>query len=96
MCVVLSSKGYPGTYEKGKEITGLIDAGTVKDAMVFHAGTALKDGKVVTSGGRVLGITAMAGTIKAAIDRAYQVVRLISFEGKHYRSDIGGKALQKR
>ena len=96
VCVVLSSKGYPGTYEKGKEITGLIDAGTVKDAMVFHAGTALKDGKVVTSGGRVLGITAMAGTIKAAIDRAYQVVRLISFEGKHYRSDIGGKALQKR
>jgi len=95
VCVVLSSKGYPGTYVKGKEITGLNDAGTVEDSVVFHAGTAMKDGKIVTSGGRVLGVTAMSDTIKSAIDRAYQVVHLISFEGKHYRSDIGRKAIQK-
>jgi phosphoribosylamine--glycine ligase len=95
VCVVLSSKGYPGAYEKGKEITGLNDASSVDDAVVFHAGTALKDGKIVTSGGRVLGVTAMADTIKSAIDRAYQVVHMVSFEGKHYRSDIGRKAIQK-
>jgi phosphoribosylamine--glycine ligase len=95
VCVVLSSKGYPGPYVKGMEIKGLSDAGTVEDAMVFHAGTAMKDGKIVTSGGRVLGVTAMAGSIGSAIEKAYQVVRLISFEGKHYRSDIGRKAIQK-
>ncbi len=95
VCIVLASKGYPGAYGKGKEISGLFESKFVDDAVVFHAGTAMKDGKIVTSGGRVLGVTAMADTIKSAIDRAYQVVHMISFDGKHYRSDIGRKAIQK-
>lgn len=93
VCVVLSSKGYPGEYEKGKVISGLDEAKALKDAVVFHAGTSLKDSKIVTSGGRVLGVTATADTIESAISRAYGVVRMISFEGMHYRSDIGRKAL---
>jgi phosphoribosylamine---glycine ligase len=94
VCVVLASKGYPGEYEKGKEITGLDDAKTLKDAFVFHAGTSLKDGKIVASGGRVLGVTAMADTIESAINRAYSVVHMVKFDGMHYRSDIGKKALK--
>ncbi len=93
VCIVLASKGYPGEYEKGKVIEGLDEASKVEDAFVFHAGTALKDGKIVTSGGRVLGVTAMADTIEKAIQKAYSVVRMIKFEGMHYRSDIGRKAL---
>jgi len=94
VCVVLASKGYPGEYEKGKEISGLDGTKTLKDAVVFHAGTSLKDGKVVTSGGRVLGVTAMADTIESAINKAYSVVHMVKFDGMHYRSDIGRKALQ--
>lgn len=94
VCVVLASKGYPGEYEKGKAISGLDDTKSLKDAVVFHAGTSLKDGNIVTSGGRVLGVTAMADTIESAITRAYSVVHMISFEGMHYRSDIGRKALK--
>lgn len=94
VCVVLASKGYPGEYEKGKVISGLDDAKTLKDAVVFHAGTALKDGKAVTSGGRVLGVTAMADTIESAINRAYSVVHMVKFDGMHYRSDIGRRALK--
>ncbi len=94
VCVVLASKGYPGEYEKGKAILGLDEAKALKDAVVFHAGTSLKDGKIVTSGGRVLGVTAAADTIEPAISRAYGVVRMISFDGMHYRSDIGRKALK--
>jgi phosphoribosylamine--glycine ligase len=93
VCVVLASKGYPGDYEKGKAISGLDETKSLKDAVVFHAGTSLKDGNIVTSGGRVLGVTAMADTIESAITRAYSVVHMISFEGMHYRSDIGRKAL---
>jgi phosphoribosylamine--glycine ligase len=93
VCVVLASKGYPGEYEKGKVISGLDETKALKDAVVFHAGTSLKDGKIVTSGGRVLGVTAAADTIESAISRAYGVVRMISFDGMHYRSDIGRKAL---
>ena len=66
----------------------------MKDAVVFHAGTSQKSGKVVTSGGRVLGVTAMADTIESAINRAYSVVHMIKFDGMHYRSDIGKKALR--
>jgi phosphoribosylamine---glycine ligase len=94
VCVVLASKGYPGDYEKGKEISGLDDAKTLKDAVIFHAGTLLKNGKIVTSGGRVLGVTAMADTIESAINRAYSVVHMVKFDGMHYRSDIGKKALR--
>ncbi|MFH1710437.1 MAG: phosphoribosylamine--glycine ligase [bacterium] len=94
VCVVLASGGYPGEYERGKEIFGLDDAKDLKDAAVFHSGTALKDGKVVTSGGRVLGVTAMADTIASAINRAYSVVHMVKFDNMHYRSDIGRKALE--
>jgi phosphoribosylamine--glycine ligase len=94
VCVVLASKGYPGEYEKGKEISSLDETKLLKDTVVFHAGTTLKDGKVFTSGGRVLGVTAMADTIESAINRAYSVVHMVKFDGMHYRSDIGKKALK--
>ncbi len=93
VCVVMSSKGYPGNYEKGKEIHGLKEASQLKDVMVFHAGTAFKDGRIVTSGGRVLGVTALGSDIKEAIDRAYGAVREISWEGAYFRTDIGKKAV---
>lgn len=95
VCVVLASKGYPGEYEKDKAITGLDEAKKVKDAFVFHAGTSCKSGSIVTSGGRVLGVTAMGDTINSAIKHAYSVVHLIKFEGMHYRSDIGRKAISR-
>jgi len=96
VCVVLASGGYPGGYEKGKVISGLAEAAKVEDAFVFHAGTSReKDGSVVTSGGRVLGVTALARDLPEAIARAYSTADLISFEGLHRRSDIGAKALAK-
>ncbi len=94
VCVVLASKGYPGKYEKGKVIKGLDLVEKMQDVMVFHGGTALKDGKYVTAGGRVLGVTALGRTIKEAIDRTYEAVEKISWEGMHYRQDIGQKALK--
>ncbi len=94
VCVVLASGGYPGSYEKGKEIKGLEEVENMEDVMVFHAGTALKDGKFVTAGGRVLGVTALGNTIKEAIERAYEAVSKISWDGMHYRKDIGQKALK--
>jgi phosphoribosylamine--glycine ligase len=94
VCVVMASGGYPDAYEKGKEITGLDAAGRMKDVMVFHAGTARKDGKIVTSGGRVLGVTAMGDTIAAAKARAYEAVDQIHFEGAYCRRDIADKALR--
>ena len=94
-CVVMASKGYPGKYEKGAEITGLEDAKKVEDAFVFHAGTKLSEGKVLTNGGRVLGITALADTVQKSINRAYKAVSLINFEGAHYRTDLGKKALRR-
>lgn len=91
--VVMSSKGYPGSYEKGVKITGLDDSGS-HDLVVFQAGTrAESDGSIVTSGGRVLAVTALGGTIKEAIDRAYGGVCKVSFDGAYYRKDIGAKAL---
>ncbi len=95
VCVVLASKGYPGEYQKGAVISGLNDSARLQDTFVFHSGTALKDGKVVTTGGRVLGVTAMGDPVGTAIDNAYKAVRLISFDGMHYRSDIGAKALKR-
>lgn len=87
-CVCMASGGYPKAYEKGKEITGLDD---VADSFVFHAGTAVKDGKFVTSGGRVLGVTATAPTLDEAIRKAYADVDKIHFDKAHYRTDIGVK-----
>jgi phosphoribosylamine--glycine ligase len=94
VCVVMASGGYPGTYEKGKVITGLESAAQQKGVVVFHAGTALKNGTVVTDGGRVLGVTGLGTVIAAAIDNAYAGVREISFEGAHFRRDIGARALE--
>ena len=93
VCVVMASGGYPGSYEKGKRITGLEAAREMDDVVVFHAGTAMRDGSIVTNGGRVLGVTAMGADIGCAIDRAYEAVGKIHFEGAYYRKDIGGKAL---
>jgi phosphoribosylamine--glycine ligase len=93
VCVVMASGGYPGAHEKGKVITGLRAAARLKDVVVFHAGTALVGGKVVTNGGRVLGVTALGKDIAEAIARAYRGVEKIRWEGVHYRTDIGKKAL---
>jgi phosphoribosylamine--glycine ligase len=93
VCVVLASQGYPGSYEKGKEIHGLDEAAAMKDVVVFHAGTAEKDGRIVTAGGRVLGVTAQGETIGEAIARAYQACDKISWDGMYLRRDIGHRAL---
>ncbi len=94
VCVVLASRGYPGDYKKGFEIKGLDEVDGMKDVITFHAGTALQDGKLVTDGGRVLGVTALGGTIPQAIDRVYEAVQKISWYGFYYRKDIGRKALK--
>lgn len=90
-CVVLASGGYPEKYTKGYEITGLEDAKKADDIVVFHAGTALKDGKFVTNGGRVLGITGIGKNLDEAIKIAYEGVKLVDFKDKHFRTDIGVK-----
>jgi phosphoribosylamine--glycine ligase len=95
VCVVMASGGYPGNYEKGKEISGLEEAAKVPGAFVFHAGTAFREGKVVTAGGRVLGVTALGEGIREAIQKAYEAVGKISWEGVYYRKDIGEKALRR-
>jgi phosphoribosylamine--glycine ligase len=93
VCVVMASKGYPGDYEKGKTIHGLKEVSQMKDVFVFHAGTALKGGQVITNGGRVLGVTGLGKDISRAIEKTYQAVKKISWDGVHYRKDIGRKAL---
>jgi len=94
VCVVMASGGYPGNYEKGKVINGLENAAKLSNVSVFHAGTAFQDGKIVTDGGRVLGVTGLGPVVAAAIDNAYKGVREITFEGAHYRRDIGARALE--
>ncbi|UJF32684.1 phosphoribosylamine--glycine ligase [Paenibacillus hexagrammi] len=91
VCVIVASEGYPGNYPKGLPISGL---NQVQDAIVFHAGTALKDGQVVTNGGRVLGITGLGKDIVEAREKAYANADRIHFDGKHYRTDIAMKALK--
>lgn len=88
-CVVMASGGYPQAYKKGLEITGLDDNGQIDGATVYHAGTTYKDGKFYTNGGRVLGVTANGKTLDEALEKAYSAVEKISFEGAHYRTDIG-------
>ncbi len=94
VCVVMASGGYPGEYARGKVISGLEAAGRLKGVKVFHAGTAQVDGKLVTNGGRVLGVTALGADLKAALSTAYAAVERIHFEGAHYRRDIGRRALR--
>jgi phosphoribosylamine--glycine ligase len=96
VCVVIASGGYPDKYDVGKEILGLDGLSGLEDVVIFHAGTKQEHGKVVTSGGRVLGVTAIgpAGNFEATISRAYQAVDKITFDGAYYRSDIGAKALR--
>jgi phosphoribosylamine--glycine ligase len=91
VCVVMASGGYPGNYPKGKVITGIEAANALPHTKVFHAGTALKDGQVVTNGGRVLGVTALGKDLKAAQAAAYAAVGKISFEGAQFRRDIAAK-----
>ena len=93
VCVVMASGGYPGNYAKGKIISGLDEANALPDTKVFHAGTALKDGQIVTNGGRVLGVTALGRDLKAAKAAAYAAVDKIHFEGAQFRRDIAAKAL---
>jgi len=93
VCVVCAAGGYPGEYEKGKEILGLDKAALIKDAVVFHAGTRKSGEKILTNGGRVLGVTGLGNSIKEAISHTYQAVEKINFEGMHFRKDIGAKAL---
>lgn len=94
VCVVLASGGYPGSYPKGKVIHGLDQASALPGVKVFHAGTAAKDGQTVTSGGRVLGVTAWAPTLRAARDQAYAAANVICFEGIQYRRDIAERGLR--
>lgn len=95
VCVVMASGGYPGKYETGKEITGLASANSDDGVVVFHAGTRAENGKVLTAGGRVLGVTAVDSSIRAARDKAYNAVGKISFEGNFYRKDIAWRALKR-
>jgi phosphoribosylamine--glycine ligase len=93
VCVVMASGGYPGNYQKGKVISGLDAADALPDTKVFHAGTVLKGGQIITNGGRVLGVTALGGDLKSAQAAAYAAVSKINFDGAHFRRDIAAKAI---
>jgi phosphoribosylamine--glycine ligase len=95
VCVVMASGGYPGTIEVGKKIAGIEKAEALEGVKVFHAGTTARDGAYYTAGGRVLGVTARAANLKSAVDRAYEAVGKIRFDGAHWRKDIAGRALKK-
>jgi phosphoribosylamine--glycine ligase len=94
VCVVMASEGYPGSYQRGRAIRGLGEAAKVPDVKVFHAGTATSDGRIVTDGGRVLGVTALGNTISAAKLQAYTAVKAIRWDGAWCRKDISDKALR--
>jgi phosphoribosylamine--glycine ligase len=94
VCVVTASGGYPGAYKKGEVITGIKEAEAIEDVIVFHAGTALAGGDIITSGGRVLGVTALGANIEQAIDKAYKAVKEIHFDKMYFRNDIADKALK--
>jgi phosphoribosylamine--glycine ligase len=95
VCVVMAAGGYPGTHDTGQPISGLGTAARLKDVMVFHAATALVEGKIVTSGGRILGVTALGKDISNAIALAYRAVEKIHWDGAYYRTDIGRKAIER-
>jgi phosphoribosylamine--glycine ligase len=92
-CIVAASGGYPGGYKKGLPIFGIEDAEKIPGVVVFHAGTSMADGILKTSGGRVLGVTAVRNTLREALQTAYQAMGCIKFEGMQYRRDIGAKSL---
>ena len=92
-CVILASEGYPGSYQKGKKITGL--EAILEGTVIFHAGTKKEGMDIVTDGGRVLGVTGIGATLGAALTKAYSAIRKIEFEGKYYRRDIGQKTLRR-
>ncbi|MDO8747357.1 MAG: phosphoribosylamine--glycine ligase, partial [Thermodesulfovibrionales bacterium] len=94
VCVVIASKGYPGAYEKGRAIEGLNDVKKMDDVFVFHSGTSFNDNKVITSGGRVLGVTALGSDIRDAKSKAYNAIEKIYFKGMHYRRDIADRAVK--
>ncbi|MBD3349312.1 MAG: phosphoribosylamine--glycine ligase [Candidatus Eisenbacteria bacterium] len=96
VCVVMASGGYPGQYEKGKLVEGIDSAEAMNDVVVFHAGTRLEDGATVTSGGRVLGVTAWDASLADAVKRAYRAVDSISFENEYHRTDIAHRALSRQ
>ena len=93
VCVVMASGGYPDAYEKGKVVTGLNSANALKDVAVFHAATKAQNGQIVTDGGRILGVTALASDLKSAVNRAYEGIGEIHFDQAHFRTDIGYRAL---
>ncbi len=95
VCIVMSSGGYPGSYAKGMPISGIEEAEKLGGVQVFHAGTAVKDGRLVTNGGRVLGVTAVGDDIRGAISRGYLAVEKIGWEGAYDRTDIGKRALER-
>jgi phosphoribosylamine--glycine ligase len=94
-CVIASSAGYPGHYKTGLPITGLEEAGRLPEVVVFHSGSKRQDGQTLTAGGRVLGVTASAETLEAALGRAYEALKLIHFDGMYFRRDIGHRALKR-
>jgi phosphoribosylamine--glycine ligase len=94
VCVVMSSEGYPGVFEIGKKITGIEDAARTEGVKVFHSGTSHHSGSYYTAGGRVLGVTACAADLGSAVQRAYEAVSKINFDGAHYRTDIAARALK--
>jgi phosphoribosylamine--glycine ligase len=96
VCVVMASGGYPGTFDVGKKITGLDEAGAIEGVKIFHAGTSKRDGEFYTAGGRVLGVSARARELETAVQRAYEACGNIRFEGAQYRKDIAGRALGRR
>lgn len=93
--IALASGGYPGNYEKGKVISGIDEAEMQPDIIVFHAGTKNQDGKLVTNGGRVLGVSATGSSLEEALSKAYKAIEKVSFEGMQYRKDIGKSSLGK-
>jgi phosphoribosylamine--glycine ligase len=93
--IVMASEGYPGSYPKGLPISGLDEADALDECVVFHAGTKLENGQVVTAGGRVLSVTASGPDLQTAVERAYQAVDKIEFKGAHYRKDIAYRALKR-
>ncbi len=94
VCVVMTAQGYPGSYRKGMEITGLEQYRNSEDIIIFHAGTSRDSEKIITNGGRVLGVTALDLTVEKAIEKAYKAVESIHFDGAYYRRDIGKKAIR--
>jgi phosphoribosylamine--glycine ligase len=95
VCVVMTSRGYPGPYDQGALIAGLEEAAAEPDVMIFHAGTNHTKGQILTGGGRVLGVTGLGQDIQGAIATTYRAVKKIHWEGAHYRTDIGVRALAK-